>query len=1016
MFRKLALLAALCAALPALPGPSALPAHAERATGHVEAAPGQQGSIMHISLIVEGEAVETRQKVDGEGRTLIDARPVIEALRGEISKQDSRLVIRRYQDGARMSIDFTDGKVRAGKSVLGKLPDWTAKETPDTWLEANAIAVLTGCHIKEGEDGRLILTLDDRLRPQFDLDLFVEGERLAFLDAEPRTVGSILLIPLRPVAEALGHEVREDTAAGTVSVTRIQDSAQFTLNLSTGLVSVNGEPRGVTPNISYAEPGRLLLPFSAVETLTGTHIVLKPGSDRIDVRLDDRLSTGALPGARVAEDAADTPLTPERLDFALSSRASNTAALHARLRGFRAVTRYETVGGFGAAGELQPRWLSMDVESLSGWQGSLGDATPRLGELNGVGISRIRGATWRKRTESDTIIAIAAGVPLAGTTPVSQRASRPDFDGAAAGVRHINPEKRREVGLAYSSGPHGGSARLVASLRQEIVTDADGEGRAGLAGLFANADLGVFEDAVDLRAQVDAHYRLSRRSSVRAAVSHEGANFLKGAEPQIDAEDETDLPGTPDLPGAANPETTGDSLALADSPDETGRTRADLSVDWRARKAWGPLHNPAAGARVSAMKAGDTVSRGLSLSGSARLGANGADLSVNLGHAATETGGDDTSQTTLSLRGLRHFDWGRVDASYNLTQTEESRRQRFVTTITGRPLRRALGKEASVSVAPSASAVSDANGQFARLGGVASVHSGQALGERLSISARVSALQSVNPDRARTDFFGSMQAKYRVYRAVRLEAAYYDNFRDSRSLSVGLRGSLVFNPPRKHNLPLEGRGVLKGQVYFDRNRDGARQDDEPGIPGVRVGVRNTRLGLQVDSNGYYTIQNMTTGLFALRVDRRSLPLGMLVREDAALRATIGEGRITRLDIPVIASGQIRGSVFIDRDGDGAPGPGDTRLEGAWLTLAALDDGQGEPAEQAAASFGQYAFDGLSPGRYRLTVHHGGRQRDHVIELTEDELFAVRHLPLPAPDKPPGGSDPPAGAEPVEFVA
>ncbi len=1015
MIRKLAYAVAVSAAWLAISGPLTAPAHSQAGESVVAAAPSEEGSVMHVTVMVEGADVATRQKVDAAGRTLIDARPLIEALKGDISTQETLLVIRRYQDGARMSIDFSDGKVRSGKAVLGKLPEWTRRDKPDTWLEANAISVLTGCHIGESENGRLILTLDDRLRPQFDLDLFVEGERLGFLDQEPRTVGSILLVPLRPVAEALGHEVHEDMDAGTVTVTRVQDSAVFKLDLATGLVSVNGEPRGVTPNISYAESSTLLLPFSAVETLTGTHVVLEPGSDRIDVRLDDRLSTGALPGERVTDEASHTPLMPERLDFALGNRGTNTAALHARLRGFTSVTRYETLGGLHSPEELQPRWMSVDIESLKGWQGSLGDATPRLGELTGVNVSRIRGVTWRKRTKNNTILAIAAGVPLAGSTKVNERVSRPDFDGGAIGVRHINPEKRREIGLAVSSGHNRESGRIVASMKQEIISESGQPLEAGLAGVFASADLGVFENGADLRGQVDAHYRLSQLSSLRASFSHEGARFSQ-RRMAVDEETGETSATLNSAPIALEPVNAAEAVTREAFSAGISRTRAHLSVDWRGREAWGFFHNPAAGARTLVSQTGDATSNGVSLSASGRLGENGADVSLDFGHSTSSAPSGDNALSVVNLRAHQRFDWGQVQATFNSTHGRERDQQRFVATVNGRPFRRPVGRGASVTLAPSATMIADDTGQFARFGGVASVDSGETLGDRLGLRAQVSALQSIDPERARTDFFGSVNAHYAVTRNVRLEAAYFDNFRDSRSLAAGLRGSLVFNPPRKHNLPLDGRGVLKGRVFLDRNRDGIRQPDESGIPGVRVGVRNTRLSLQVDPNGFYTIQNMKTGLFSLWVDRRSLPLGLLVREDAALRATIGEGRITQLDIPVIASGQIRGTVFMDSDDDASPDPGETRLEGAWIELQSLDHPKHDKLEQAAASFGQYAFDGLSPGRYRLTVHHGGTTHSHVIELTEEELFRVKHLPFPMDSQPPASdAKHPDGAS-VEFVA
>ncbi len=1015
MLRKLAIFLTGLPVLLAILGQSLAPAQAEATAGDMIAAPEQSGTIGHITVFVEGEAVATRQTVTEDGEVRIDASPIFDALKGRVTLDDNRLKLLRYQDGARISIDMSDGKVRAGDTVLGKLPNWAAREVADTWLEANAIAVLTGCHVAKSDDGRMTFTLDDSLRPQFDLDLFVEGERLAFNTVEPRTIGPVLLIPLRPVAEALGHSVEEDHAAGTVTVTRVHDTAVFELNLSTGLVTVNGRPRGVTPNISYIEPFDLLLPFTAVETLTGTHILLKPGSNRIDVTLDDRLGGGALPGERVSEEAENTPLTLERLDFQLSDRGTNTAALHARLQGFNAVVRYETAGGINSPEELQPGWMSMDVRSLDGWQASLGDATPRLRELAGVDVSRIRGATWRERRNSGTIIAIAAGIPIAGSRAISESASLPEFEGAAAGVRLIDPDKGRELGVSLRTGTPGGSTRLVASYQKDIVTNIGEEGRAGLGGVFVSADVGAVENTLDLRGQVDARYRLSRNSSVRASLTHEGAGFVSRQRSGQDSETAAEANGA----DALQPELNGDPIEtlLIDRKGAGSRSAASLSVDWRKREPIGALHNFATGARLTTTRQNGRLAHGASLAASGRLFRDGVDVSLDLGRSTAQTGDGREVSTVLAARALKRFDIGQVQASLSATRQDGETRRRLITTASARPIQHPLGRGASVSLTPSASFIADDNGYFTRAGAIASVDSGEALGERLSVRAQFSALQSVDPQRTRTDVFTNVAAQYQIFRNVQLEANYYEDFGRNRNLSLALRGSVAFNPPRKHSKPVDGRGVLQGRVFYDRNRDGVRQDDEPGLPGVRVSVRNTRLTLRVDNSGFFTIQNMKTGLFTLAIDRRSLPLGMLVDEEAVLRATIGDGRITTLDIPVSASGQIRGTVFVDNDGDGEAGPGDVRLEGARVTLTAPDNPDFEPVVQFAASFGQYAFEGLAPGHYQIEANMSdGRSLTRHVDLSEDDLFGRMAIPFVAVGATPGNAPPEDDSPAVEFVA
>jgi len=175
-----------------------------------------------------------------------------------------------------------------------------------------------------------------------------------------------------------------------------------------------------------------------------------------------------------------------------------------------------------------------------------------------------------------------------------------------------------------------------------------------------------------------------------------------------------------------------------------------------------------------------------------------------------------------------------------------------------------------------------------------------------------------------------------------------------------------------------------------------------------VKLAHTRIRLAADRDGFFTVQNLKAGLYTVGLDRRSLPLGVMVPEDTILRATVGAGQITHIDIPVIASGQLRGAVYIDANGTGAPDAGDTRLEGARVTLTPLDEDGAPPLGQYAASFGQFAFESLAPGRYRLEAEHGGTTQSTVVTLREDNLLRVEDIAFPpavqVPGTLPGGAD------------
>ena len=155
-------------------------------------------------------------------------------------------------------------------------------------------------------------------------------------------------------------------------------------------------------------------------------------------------------------------------------------------------------------------------------------------------------------------------------------------------------------------------------------------------------------------------------------------------------------------------------------------------------------------------------------------------------------------------------------------------------------------------------------------------------------------------------------------------------------------------------------------------------------------MSGTRLSLRVDGDGRFTIQNIPKGLYGLVVDRRSLPLGLVVPDQASARATIAEGRITNLEIPIIASGQLRGALFVDDNGSGEIDPGERRLEGAFLKVRALGDlaEEFEEISRATAAFGQFSFENLKPGQYELSVNHEGIIHTQTVELTEDNLFQI----------------------------
>ena len=345
----------------------------------LDEAPETAESVEYVDVIIEGALVSVRSRVEAAGERLYNLTDIAEPLQSRVELHDTLLGYHRRQDGALMSINMADGKVRSHKTVLGKLPGFEPREIADPWIGLNAVTILTGTHASEDDQGRVVLKLDERLLPKFGLELWVNGEPIDTFGDEPRTIGPVLLVPLKPIVDALGHDLSIEN--GTFTAQRQQDQATISLELATGLVSVNTTPRGVALDMELADREQLILPFNAVESLTGTHIKLVPLTNRVEVTLDSRLNSAELPGADIAEEAKNTPFTLEQLTYQINDRGPVRVETVGHWSKYNFRTQVETAGGLENLAAKQPGWASLDIASLEGWSATIGDYNSGLREL-----------------------------------------------------------------------------------------------------------------------------------------------------------------------------------------------------------------------------------------------------------------------------------------------------------------------------------------------------------------------------------------------------------------------------------------------------------------------------------------------------------------------------------------------------------------------------------------------------------------------------------------------------------
>ncbi len=937
----------------------------------METAPATAISVEHEDMIIEGNLVSVRAQQINETLRWYNLTDIAKALNSRVELHDTLLGYHRLQDGVLMTINMADGKVRSNKTVLGKLPDFEPRDTADPWINLNAVTILSGTHASRDAQGRTVLKLDERLKPQFGLELWVDGVPIDLFENEPRTVGPVLLVPLEPIVDALGHELT--VADGTVTVRRQQDQASINLELATGLISVNTTPRGLTPDMQLAERDALVLPFGAVEALTGTHVKLVPMTNRVEVTLDNRLTSTALPGASVADEAKKTPLTLETLTYQINDRGPLRAELSGHVSQYNFRAQLESAGGVDNLAAQQPGWASVDIAALEGWNATVGDYSPAFRELSGVGASRIRGASWRKQQESGTILAIAAGVPLTGSKQQSSKVAVPTFGGFAAGGRLVDEDQTQDMGIAAAISEDGENASLVANGQKSFYFD---DRETGLQSAFVAGDLGVFSgdaSGADVRFRGTANYAINAQTDLTASANYEGEKFVAGA-------DRPSFDGVFDQRNGA-------------------QTNLIFGANWRADRRIGAFNRVGLSSRASVRRAGGPdaqTSTSLSAAANAQIGDFGPTVSIVAQQTREETSGAAVDTQSLRVRGVQRFERGTLTTSYIYTETEgEDATQQLVATAQANPIRKSFDLGAMVQFGPNATLNWDGAKTRINAGVSAIANAGRLFGPKLDLQARFSAFsdfssETENADRTR--FLGGLEARYRLTDNAMLTAIYTDDFEGRSDLSIGVRGALSFNPPRANRLPDQGKGILNGRVFLDRNRDGIRQDSEPGVPGVRVMVIGTRLGLNTSREGYFTIQNIKQGLYAVTVSRQSLPLGYLVPENAQPRVTVGSGRRTDIDIPLILSGQVRGTIFVDDNANGEVDAGEQRLEGQWVSLNR--DGDDEVRTLHSASFGQYGFESIDPGTYTLKTTVSGQPVTQKFTIDGETPFAIVPIPIP----------------------
>jgi uncharacterized repeat protein (TIGR01451 family)/LPXTG-motif cell wall-anchored protein len=172
-------------------------------------------------------------------------------------------------------------------------------------------------------------------------------------------------------------------------------------------------------------------------------------------------------------------------------------------------------------------------------------------------------------------------------------------------------------------------------------------------------------------------------------------------------------------------------------------------------------------------------------------------------------------------------------------------------------------------------------------------------------------------------------------------------------------------------------------VWLDSNLDGIQDPGEPGM--ASVGVNITWLGgdgvpgggddvvisLTTDANGIYFVPGLVAGSYEVAIDVSTLPAGLEPHSDfdggdPAVSSVVLAIEEINLDVDFgLAGSSIGDTVWIDKDGNGIQGPGESGIANAVVRL--VDDATGTEVSTTTDTAGKYLFTGVAGGSFTVVI-------------------------------------------------
>ena len=258
-----------------------------------------------------------------------------------------------------------------------------------------------------------------------------------------------------------------------------------------------------------------------------------------------------------------------------------------------------------------------------------------------------------------------------------------------------------------------------------------------------------------------------------------------------------------------------------------------------------------------------------------------------------------------------------------------------------------------------------------------------ALRSKLRFSPNVSATYASNGSLANswTQSFGySLIYQFRPnlqFRSSLNNVLLWDTNRNSTLrttiLSFGFQKNFTAAPG---TLPFLHRGrIIEGHVFRDNNINGAFNVGEPGLPGIEVRLDDGQVAM-TDEQGRYRFAGLSADEHQVSIDLTQFrqPVRMTTRGE--LTADLIQQRVAIENFGILDFARVMGSVYNDLRFENRRQPDSKGLQGIGLLL----EGGKEPRTVQTIASGDFEFDNVPPGEYKLSLDPGSLPPNYLTPI------------------------------------